>query len=711
MSHTRIIPLLLAATALSAEVIHDKASQTWTLRSARVEYALALKDGAVTLAYFGPAGSAPWKPASSRSAAPRYDLAGRADGRSLASAAFELTGHEVHSLRTGVDELLLRFRHRLLPLELEARYAAWGDTGVITRRLALANRGTQPILVESLPSLAWSLPPGGYELTYLHGGWGRERQLATEKLGAGQRVFENRRGRSTSGYAPWFCLRNETTGVRYVAQLAWSGNWEMLFERYADATPLHDQDLRAELGLRSDFGGPLALEPGRTFDFPRTSFSASTGDLDDASNNLHRYQRTYVFPRIASNDPPLVQFNSWYPFPGKLSVADLKRCADVAAELGAEVFVLDAGWFNKKDWSRELGDWQVDGAAFPRGLQELSEYVRKKGMKFGIWVEIENLGVESKTFTEHPEWCLSYEGKPIQTSARYHLNFALPEVRQWARAVIDRLVRDYGIEWVKIDYNIDIGEQFDPPSAGRSGDVLYRHLTAYYGWLDDVRGAHPKLIVENCSSGGLRFDAGILEHTHTTWLSDVVRPLPSLQLGYGCTVEFAPQACNHWMVGDKDNGEVDNSRPPGWWDFLFRVPMNGQFGISSRVFDWTPALKQRAAENVALYKHIRSTISAGDAFHLTPQPDHDNPAGWMAIQYSVPDGARSVLLAYRLAKGQPRQTFKLRGLRRDTSYRIKRDGMAQSGRSGAELMDAGLPVDLFAEWRAAVFELDAGRSF
>ena len=152
MSHTRIIPLLLAATALSAEVVHDKASQTWTLRSAGVEYALALKDGAVTLAYFGPAGSAPWKPASGRPAVPRYDLVGRADGRSLAADAFELTGHEVHSLRGGVDELLLRFRHRRLLLALEARYAAWGDTGVITRRVALTNRGTQPVRVESLPA-------------------------------------------------------------------------------------------------------------------------------------------------------------------------------------------------------------------------------------------------------------------------------------------------------------------------------------------------------------------------------------------------------------------------------------------------------------------------------------------------------------------------------------------------------------------------------
>jgi alpha-galactosidase len=146
---------------------------------------------------------------------------------------------------------------------------------------------------------------------------------------------------------------------------------------------------------------------------------------------------------------------------------------------------------------------------------------------------------------------------------RYHLNFAKPAASQWARSVVDRLVKDYGIEWLKIDYNIDIGECFDPPLlAERRGHVLHDHLASYYGWLDDLRAAYPQLVIENCSSGGTRFDLGIMAHTHTTWLSDVVRPRPSVQLGYGCTVEFIPEVCNHWMVGDQDNRDVSLSSPP-----------------------------------------------------------------------------------------------------------------------------------------------------
>jgi alpha-galactosidase len=196
-----------------------------------------------------------------------------------------------------------------------------------------------------------------------------------------------------------------------------------------------------------------------------------------------------------------------------------------------------------------------------------------------------------------------------------------------------------------------------------------------------------------------------MAHAHTTWVSDVVNAKPSLQLRYGCTLQFAPELCNHWMVGDKDNGEVDPNAAPGWWDFMFRVPMNGQFGISSRVLEWSPAVRDRAVANVALYKRIRETIAGADVYHLTPAPDHNRPTGWMALQYVAPAGGRSVMLAYRLAGGAAARAFRLRGLEPDIRYDISRDGERQPTATGAELASAGLRVALGDEWRAAVIEL------
>jgi alpha-galactosidase len=461
------------------------------------------------------------------------------------------------------------------------------------------------------------------------------------------------------------------------------------------------------LGVRFDFGGAMQLAPGDSFDAPEAAIAASAGDMDDLANQFHRYQREFVVPKSKINSPPLVQFNSWYPFPGKMTVADMKKAADAAAEMGAEVFVLDAGWYNKKDWSRELGDYKADRVAFPKGIEELSEHVRAKGMKFGIWVEIENAGPESEIFKTNPDWFFQKDGKPLTEGVRSMMDFSNAHASYRAREVLEKLVKDYELSWVKIDYNIDIGERFDPAGMKRPGDRLINHLRAYYNWLDWARGEFPNLIIENCSSGGLRFDLGLIGHTHTTWLSDEILPKPSLALGWGCALEFLPEACNHWMVGDTHQGDVKNTSDLGWMEFMLRVPMNGQYGLSSKIFDWTPAMRKLAADNIAIYKRIRTVIAGGDTYHLTPQPNIDDPRGWMAMQYSQPDQRRSVVLAYRLPGGETSRQFKLRGLDPALTYAVKLDGKPLTEAKGSDLASSGLRVALNAEWRAAVVELEA----
>jgi len=681
-------------------------SRAWSLKSGSVEYRMRETEMGVDCSYFGLASGVP----AELPLEYRPDLRGRVEGRDLFPGDFRAVS--VKTLTAGPSrELHLVLRHRLLPLEINARYAAWGDTGVITRRITLLNRGRNVLHVESLPSLAWFLPEGDYELTTLQGGWGSERQVVTEKLGGAPKILESRSGRSTSRMSPWFCLRNEKTGLRHLAQLAWSGNWAMRFlpagTGAAGTAPSAADGLLVEMEMLFDRAGSLLLQPGASFEIPAAAFTVTAGDLDDAANALHRYQRLFVVPPNPANDPPLVQFNSWYPFPGIMNIADMKRCVDAAADIGAEVFVLDAGWYNKSNWFREAGDWHADRKAFPNGTAELARYAHAKGLAFGIWVEIEVLGDLSEAFKRHADWCLKRDGKPILSNGHYHLDFGKPEARAWARAEMDRLIAEHQLDWVKIDYNNDIGDAFDLDDGTRPGSILYNHVRGYYSWLDEIRAAHPRLIIENCSSGGLRFDLGIIAHTQTTWISDRTLPIPSLQLAYGATLEFTPRVCNHWMVGDEEDGNVDLSKAPGWWDFMFRVPMNGQFGISSRVFDWNEPLKQRARENIALYKKLRPVIAEGDCYHLTPPPAHENPTGWMALQYVAKDRRRSVVTAYRLAGSEPNLTLQLRGLDPDRKYALTRDGKLAGEHSGDQLAREGLRVSLSDEWRSAVLELEA----
>ena len=701
------LALLLATPALAQRAAYDSASQRWTLRSGAVLYRLAARDGRVVLDYFGPAAGEGelTRVMPSYPRVTQLDLVGSAGGARLDSTSLRLTSHRTGVVAPGVEEVRLTMRHASLPLEIEERYVAWGETGVITRELTMSNRGRAAIPVDLVP--AWPLPGGGYTMRYLFGGWGQERQLATETVGAGVRRFDQVKGRSSKGYVPWLSLRNERAGVEYLAELAWSGNWRMQVERTPGENDiaLDARPLAVQMGMRHDGDAPLHLAPGASFALPRIALTASAGDLDDAANQMHRYQRVYVSPPAPGNRPLLVQFNTWYPFGQDVDVERAKAAADVAAAIGAEAYVVDSGWYVDKDWVMELGDYEVSRRKFPRGLEELADHVRRRGMKFGLWVEIENVGRGSRLFRDHPEWCLPYDGEPVINDRRCQLDFAKPEVRRWARATVERLVTTYQLGWIKIDYNIDAGDRFDPSRPDRAGARLHDHLVAYYQWLDELRAAHPELVVENCASGGLRFDTGIMAHAHTTWVSDVVNAVPSLQLRYGCTLQFSPELCNHWMVGDKDTGEVDASAAPGWWDFMFRVPMNGQFGISSRVLEWSPAIRERAAANVALYKRIRPTITGADVYHLTPPPDHNRPTGWMALQYVAPAGGRSVLLAYRLAGGAAGETFRLRGLDPARHYDVSIDGGPPRRTTGAELAAPGLRVALGDEWRAAVIEI------
>ena len=242
-----ILPLLLTGAvymAVAADLkaaIRSDSHNGWILETGGVEYRLRQVDGKVYLVYFGPAGRPDWDAAIAPPALPaqsaRYEMAGAAEGESLTPEDLELISQEELHPAGDVDGLQLTYRHRRLPLEIAVQYFTWGDTGVFTRQITVLNKGRKPLAIESLPSLAFELPAGPYDLSYLWGGWGHERQLATEELAAGEKTFTSTTGRSTNGYSPWFCLHNKNFETRFLAQLAYSGNWEMRFTRQPGCPP------------------------------------------------------------------------------------------------------------------------------------------------------------------------------------------------------------------------------------------------------------------------------------------------------------------------------------------------------------------------------------------------------------------------------------------------------------------------------------------
>lgn len=711
----------MARPGAAAGIVHDAAARSWSLVSGPVEYRLSERDGRVALDYFGPKGEANWrKPFVRLRDYVRFDIEGQVDGQYLRPEFLLFANATITQQADDQHVLTLTYRHRHIPLEVAVAYTVRGDTGVFTRQVTFRNQGPTDLPLEDTPTLAWLLPGSDYTLQYLHGAWGEERQLAQETLTWGKRSFGSTIGRSSDGFSPWFCLRDEQRGVRYAAQLAYSGNWEASFFRFTEQrlVPMAEQDLWVKLGLRHDFGGPARLKPGATLTLPWVAFTASTGDLNDITNQLHRFQRRYVIPKSTRDDPLLTQVNTFESLGRSPVVADLKRYTDHAVRLGIENIGPDASWIIKTpERNTNYGHWIADPDGFPNGMKELADYIRAQGLTYGVWLEPETIATTAPVADEHPEWILRHNGVPMRgTRNRVFIDFRRQDVRDWNRAVVDWLVRDIGIAWLKVDYNAEVREAFDPAGAAvRSGTVLYDHLQGLDEWLDGIRRDYPDLLLEGCASGALRFDLSMLSNTHFNWRSDVTTAKASIQLAYGATIEFAPEASYHWMSGDDQHGHLDPKAPRGWWDFAFRASMNGRFGIAARMDDWTPEMWECAQANVALYKRIRGTIKGGDTYRLTPPPAAgQDPKGWMAIQYASPDATRSVLMAYRLADSPATQTFALRGLDFARAYEVTIDGAPPTGKarktySGRELATIGLTVQLDDEFRAAVIELAAER--
>jgi alpha-galactosidase len=447
--------------------------------------------------------------------------------------------------------------------------------------------------------------------------------------------------------------------------------------------------------------------PGETHLLPPVLISGGAS-MDEAANHLHRYQNDFLVPKLPAGQFMPIQFNSWFALLGDVTAEKLKPYVAKAADLGCEVFVIDAGWYGSKDWFKQIGDWYANPESFPNGLIETADDVRRHGMKFGLWFELELWGENSEMFNQHPEWCLQYDGVAIHHDYRKHLDFSHPEAFQWALDQFDRIYRECkGIDWVKLDYNNSIGFKFENENGIKTGDRLHRHIRGYYAWLDSLRTRYPDLMIENCASGGLRLDNGIAAHAHTTWLSDETTPTPSIGRAWSSTLEYIPRALNHWMVGrGNHDATIDQTLPGGYYDFMFKIPMNGQFGISSRIIDWSPELWQCAVKNVQLYKRIRTVIADADCYHLTPQPDYDDPTGWTAMQYVTPDQRKSVVTAYRTRNNYPAFNAILKGLDSKRKYKVSIDGVSKGIYTGSALMKSGLIITLNDEYRASVVEIN-----
>ncbi|WP_281153929.1 alpha-galactosidase [Streptomyces sp. HYC2] len=593
----------------------------------------------------------------------------------------------------GDRALRLEFADDLLGLRTTLHYETVPGTDVVLRWTELTCTGETEVRLERFDSAAVNVPvQGGARLTYLAGQWSQEFQLKDVRLERGRFETESTQGSAGHAYHPWLAIQDaaapaEGATPTYGIALEWSGNWRIT----ADAEPGGAVRVRAG---RVPHEGAVRLAPGATLVTPRLACAFSPDGLDGLARVWHRYERHLTGDRI--DRPRKVLYNSWEATGFDVDAAGQLELAKAAAELGAELFVVDDGWFTgRPDDSGGLGDWDPDPAEFPGGFDRFVEDVRALGLDFGLWVEPEGISPRSRLYAEHPEWVYRIDGRPA-TLVRNQLLLDLgrEDVQDFVIGTLDRLLGSHAISYLKWDMNRP------PTERGRPGhpagpdpeqhDLDAAHVAGYLRVLDHLRTAHPHVTVEGCAGGGARVEHATLARTDVLWPSDNTAPMDRLRIQYGYLHAHAPHTMSSWVT---DAPGVFDPRPRSL-AFRFVNSIAGVLGIGADIRHWTTEQRAEAAEWIARYKEIRDVVHHGEV-HLLGSPA-DPTCGIQYEERGKYSGARLVVTAWNtgpldgapLVPGRPAR-LRLRGLRPDAVYTDTATGTRYSG---AYLIHSGLPL-------------------
>jgi alpha-galactosidase len=568
----------------------------------------------------------------------------------------------------------------LISSHLTARLGFLFDdaTGSLRRSTTLVASSAAAVEIRGALSISTMVGEPVRRLTYLTGTWGHETQVRTIESDYTSLLLESRSGKSGFEHHPYVAL--ETASGTYIAELFWSGNWHIHARtRAADAIVA---------GGLPETGFDVTLQPGEELELPEAIILRAAGDLNAATHRLHDLRR-----RLQTADwaPVPVHFNSWYPYSGDPTSDEMIALADVARDMGCEVFVLDAGWYTNDgapqsdDLWHSTGDWAVHLGRFPEGLEALSQHCHDIGIGFGIWFEPEGIGAESRLRQTHPEWMHWVHGRPPEPAKRAILNLGIPDARAWVRERMLAILKATRASWMKWDFNTDLVNGGWSPETSehlRRRDPLVEHVHGVYRLQQEIRAAMPSLVLEMCASGGGRFDGGLLRSAQVNWMSDQWQAVKNLAIHFGSQLAHPAQLCNDWLIDwpEPAAGKAPNSDPTlEWhWDargdlkFRLRVAMLGTLGLSSKLDLWSPQEIATAREHIAWYKvTAREIISNGDQYLLTQPPPLSGHGDWAAIWYAAKDRSRGVGYFFRLEGEDARRRFELPGLDPDAGYRVE----------------------------------------
>ncbi len=563
-------------------------------------------------------------------------------------------------------------------------YTTYPDCDVITRRLSIQNNAEGPVTLEKVMSYQLDLPGKDYTLSTFHGAWARERHEEAARLVAGARVFGSRLGVSSAFVNPFFMLAEngatEFSGGVYGFNLIYSGSHEGCVE----VSPYGHTRVMA--GIQSD-GFSWTLAPGETFDTPEAVMTFSREGKNGMSANMHEFVRSHIVRGAWAKKERPVLLNNWEATYFDFTEKKLLSLAKDAARLGVELFVLDDGWFGERnDDTKGLGDYTVNRKKLPHGLDGLAKRVHDMGLLFGLWLEPEMVNEDSGLFRAHPDWIVAAPGVTPSTGRnQYVLDLCRAEVQDYIIEHVNATLKSAPIDYVKWDMNRGVSDPFSPALPGQ-GRFFHSYVLGLYRVFSEVTAANPGVLFEGCSSGGGRFDLGVLSYMPQIWTSDDTDAYERERIQTGTSYGYPPSVMG-CHVSAAPNHQTLRTSPI---ETRFNVAAFGVLGYELDVNRLTPAEQKAVAAQIAYYKKHRRLLQYGRFARLASPFDGKNRCEWMVVS---DDGSEAIVGEFQhlLVPNTEKPPLRLAYLREDALYEVEARPQVIDIRSFGSLINHLLP--------------------
>jgi len=541
-------------------------------------------------------------------------------------------------------------------------YTIYAKVNVITRRTVLKNGSKKPLVIKKLMSLTLDIPNDKYRLITFAGGWIKEANKRERELSYGIDVNSSTTGSSSNRHNPGFILASagatETQGGVYGFNLVYSGN-------HYSAVELSNHDIvRIQSGI-NPFCFEWTLNKNEMFETPEAVMSYSNTGLNGLSHNFHDFVNNHIVRSDWKNQERPILINNWEAYFFDFNREKLLNLAKRAKRVGVEMFVLDDGWFGKRNNDKAgLGDYSVNVKKLPGGLAAFSDAIHELGMKFGLWFEPEMVNEDSDLYRTHPEYALKTPGKkPALGRNQLVLDLCNPKVRDYIVENVTEILDKANIDYVKWDYNRHISDACSSCVTDQ-GRFFHTYIMGLYEILDRIFSPRPHILFESCSSGGNRFDLGMICFSPQVWTSDDTDPIERLRIQSGISYLY-PLSTIGAHVSEAPHVQTIRNTPIAT---RFNVAAFGCLGYELDLKFLTSEETKEVKEQIAFYKKYRKIFQYGRFWRA--EQFKDNKVVWHVVDADSNTGISGFFQTQTTAsEGFDRLRFM--GLSPEKKYNVK----------------------------------------